>query len=178
MEGLESLDRADDSANSGEVLRLQTAQLENSRSTFQRSVDQIRHALSKIESNIGAVADESGRLLGSPDDGEQSFFTGFEANLAGILDILDRNAHADRNLAEAAVSVHQRLAEMSDTIAGIQVIGIEMQRIALNATIQAAHLGQAGASLEIVAQAIQLLARDSEAATDQIEHLSVTPGPR
>ena len=175
LEALQLLDSPGHSANLGETVRLQAAQLENSRATFQRSVEQIRNALGKIESNIGEVAVESGHLVGSPDGGDVSFFAGVEADLASILGILGRNAQADSHLAEAAGSVHQRVSEMSGTIAGVQVIGIEMQRIALNATIQAAHLGPAGAALEIVAQAIQGLARDSEAASDTIEdHLSNT----
>jgi methyl-accepting chemotaxis protein len=175
LEALQVLDSPGHSANLGETVRLQAAQLENSRATFQRSVEQIRNALGQIESNIGEVAVEAGRLVGSPDGGDVSFFAGVEADLASILGILGRNAEADRHLAEVAGSVHQRVSEMSGTIAGVHVIGIEMQRIALNATIQAAHLGPAGAALEIVAQAIQGLARDSEAASGTIEdHLRNT----
>ena len=94
-----------------------------------------------------------------------------ESNLAGILDILDSNAVADRQLGEATVSVQQRVSEISQTIAGVQVIGVEMQRIALNAAIQAARLGQDGDALEIVANAVQGLAREAGTASGTIEDL-------
>ena len=170
LEALRLLHRPGSSADLFETARLQAAQLENSRATFQRSVEQIRNGLAQIESNIGEVAGESGRLVGSSGD-DASFFTSVEADLASILAILGRNANAGRNLAETAISVHQRVSEMSGTIAGVHAVGIEMQRIALNAAIQAAHLGPGGEALEIIAQAIQGLARESEAASGGIENL-------
>jgi len=92
-----------------------------------------------------------------------------ESNLAGILNVLESNAAAERLLVEAVVSIDQRLSEISGTIAGVQTIGVQMHRIALNATIQAARLGQDGGALEIVANSIQGLAMEAGAASSTIE---------
>jgi methyl-accepting chemotaxis protein len=167
LEALGRLGRAD--SNLAETARLQAAQLNNSRITFESSVGQIRDALVQIERNIGEVVEEAARLLGLSGSGGGSFLSSVASDLAGILTILDSNQVADQRLAEAAVSVRQRIAGISQTIAGVGSIGIQMQRVALNATIQAARLGPEGAAIEIVAQAIQVLARETETASGTLE---------
>ncbi|HEV2444748.1 MAG TPA: hypothetical protein VGS58_02445, partial [Candidatus Sulfopaludibacter sp.] len=152
------------------VARLQAAQLDNSRETFERSVREIRGALDRIEQDVEEVATEAARLLGLSGAGQASFFSGVQTDLLGILTILESNAAAASGLAEAAVSVHQRVDAITGTAAGVRAIGLAMQRIALNAAIQAARLGQDGAALEIVAQSIQGLARETETASATLEN--------
>lgn len=167
---LEALPRPDSpDSNLMEIARLQAAQLDNSRTTFEASVRQIHEALAQIERNIEEVAEESARLLGLSGTAGASFFSSVQAELAGIFAILDSNVAGDGRLAEAAVSVHQRVGEISQTISGVLVIGLQMQRIALNATIQAAQLGPDGAALEIIADAIRALARQTETAAGTFE---------
>jgi hypothetical protein len=168
---LEALGRHESSGlNPSETARLQAAQLDNSRATFESSVNRIRHALAAIERNIAEMAEESARLLGLSGGSDAAFLSSVASDLAGILTILDSNRVSGHRLAEAAASVQQRVAEISETIAGVHAVGIEMQRIALNATIQAAQLGPAGGALEVVARAIQELARETEAASDTLEN--------
>lgn len=152
-----------------ETARLQSAQLDNSRATFETSVNQIRQALADIERNIAEMAQESARVLGLSGGSDAAFLSSIASDLEGILTILESNRVSDRRLAEAAASVEQRVAEISETIAGVHRVGIEMQRIALNATIQAAQLGPEGGALEVVARAVQELARETESASDMLE---------
>jgi methyl-accepting chemotaxis protein len=152
------------------TVRLQAAQLDNSRTTFERSVEQIRNALVRIEANVDEIALDAASLLAPSDAAsEASFVSGLEANLAGILKVLESNAGADRLLGETVVAINQRLSEISGTIAGVQTIGFEMHRIALNATIQAAHLGEDGGAMEIVASSVQGLSREAGTASSTIE---------
>ena len=153
-----------------ELARLQVAQLNNSRATFEKSIGQMSCALDQIEGNIREVAGESERLLGSSEAGDTSFFASLQSDLGSILGMMESNAQADARLGEAIVSLQQRISEISRTIAGVYAIGIEMQRIALNAAIQAARLGPDGGALEVVAHAIQGLAREAEAASAAIEN--------
>ena len=167
---LEALPRPDSpDINLSELARLQVAQLDHSRTTFEASVSQIRESLAQIEHNIEEVAEEAARLLGLSGTAGASFFSSVQAELAGIFAILDSNVAWDGRLTEAAVSVQQRVGEISQTISGVLVIGLQMQRIALNATIQAAQLGPDGAALEIIADAIRALARQTEAAAGTLE---------
>lgn len=152
-----------------ELAKLQAAQLNNSRATFESSVREMRQALERIEGHIREVAGESERLLGSSEAGDASFFDSLQADLRSILGMMQSNAGADDRLREAIVSLEQRITEISRTIAGVYAIGIEMQRIALNAAIQAARLGPDGGALEVVAHAIQGLAQQAETASGAIE---------
>jgi len=169
LDALRRLDpRGGDGADVEATARLQAAQLDNSRATFEKSTAQIRSALASIEQNIGEMAGDAASLLGSPDANAESFASGVESSLAAILAVMDSNGDADRRLREAVISVDRRVAEISQAIGGVQSIGIEMQRIALNATIQAAHLGAEGSALEIVAGAVQGLAREAGTAAAAI----------
>jgi chromosome segregation ATPase len=166
---LDALRQADGAANLFGIARLQAAQLNHARATFENSVGRVGDALGQIERNIDDVAEESARLLGDSEADKTSCFSAVEAGLSSVLAILDSNAAADKRLADVAVSFHGSVSDISQTVAGVHAIGIEMQRIALNAAIQAARLGPRGGALEIAAGAIQNLAREVEGASDDIE---------
>lgn len=153
------------------VVRLQAAQLDHSRRTFDTSIQQIRNALGRIECQIAEVAEESANLLGRSGTAEESYFSGVEADLASIVETLEASRRADQFLEEAAVSIRERVAGMSRTISGVHAVGLEMQRLALNATIQAVKLGEDGGALEIVAYAARTLAQNAGTASGTIENL-------
>ncbi|WP_321472955.1 methyl-accepting chemotaxis protein [uncultured Paludibaculum sp.] len=153
------------------VARLQAAQLDNSRATLAETVQQIRGSLARIEGNVTEVAGEAACLLGASGQSEPAFFDSVKSNLEGSLDLLCSNRDSERRLASTAVTVHKRVCEIAETISGIRAVGVMMQRIALNATIQAARLGEEGASMEIVANAIQWLAGEAEQASEKTETL-------
>jgi methyl-accepting chemotaxis protein len=153
------------------IVRLQAAQLDNSRRTFESSIEQIRNSLARIERQITEVAEESAHLLGRSGNAEESYFSGVESDLASILDTLEASRRADQFLREAAVSIRERVSGMSQTISGVHTVGLEMQRLALNATIQAVKLGEDGGALEIVAYAARNLAQNAGTAASTIEKL-------
>ncbi len=163
---VEALGRSDSTET--EIARLQAAQLRNSWTTFADSVQRIRQALTRIEHDVHEIADDAAHLLGMSEKNEATFFATLEKGLVRILEILDRNVAADEHVSKAAVAVRERLAEMEQTNAGVHSIGIEMQRIALNSTIQAAKLGSNGGALESAARAIQGLALETETASDTL----------
>lgn len=153
------------------VARLQAAQLENSRRILSKSVERIAGSLTGIEGSVTQAAGEAARLWGASGQNEPGFFHGVKASLDGALNLLDGNRESERGLAATAVTVQQRVHEIAETITGVRAVGIMMQRIALNATIQAARLGGDGASMEIVANAIQSLASQAEQSSLQTQSL-------
>jgi hypothetical protein len=159
---VEALRVVDDPGHLPEAARLQEAQLSHSRETFEASVTRIRDAMGHIERSIRDVAEESAHLLGLSGGRERSFFVTVQSDLDGVLTLLDGQAKADRLLGEKAASVHEGVSAISRTIADIHLIGIQMQRIAMNATLRAARLGPAGGALETVAHSIQALAHQTE----------------
>jgi methyl-accepting chemotaxis protein len=170
LDAFRPLDRLDVSESCvTDIARLQAAQLNNSQTTFETSIEQIRDALVRIELKIGEVADESARLLGQSSNGDAAFSSNIQSDLGGILVILESNVAADRRLSITADAVHERVSEISRTIDEARAIGANMQFIALNATIQAVRLGPDGAALRIVAQTIRELAQDAETRFNTLE---------
>jgi hypothetical protein len=168
---VQALRNLDSEAWNPEIVRLQVAQLNNSRETFEASAAKVRDAFSSIERNVDDATEEAALLAGASNSKETSFLAGLESNLAGILGILENNVAADRSFCQAGASVRERIGEIVRSITGVRSIGIEMRRIALNATIEAARLGAGGGALEIAAHAIQAMARETEHASNTLERL-------
>jgi len=168
---IEHIVQALENARSSGIIRLQAAQLDHSRRTFENSLQQIRNSLARIEREIAEVAEESASLLGRSGTADESYLSGVESDLAGILGILEAGRRADRLLREAAVSIRERVSGMAQTISGVHIVGLEMQRLALNATIHAVRLGEDGGALEIVAYATRNLAQNAGSAASTIENL-------
>lgn len=162
-----ALEGASKASAAGTAL-LQAAQLEHSTATFRDSVHQVRAALQEVERTMQEVSNESLAILGHG-SGDHSFLATVEAGVKEIVTILEDHSTADHALAEAAAEVYQRTAEIARTVAGVYTISIEMQRIALNSTIQAARLGQEGSALEAVAGAIRSLADQTEEASNGLQ---------
>src|SRR6185437_15117967 len=86
---IEHIVQALENARSSGIIRLQAAQLDHSRRTFENSVQQIRNSLARIEREIAEVAEESASLLGRSGTADESYLSGVESDLAGILGILE-----------------------------------------------------------------------------------------
>lgn len=155
--------------NRAEIAHLLTAQLENSRSTFQCGLEEVQAALAEIERNIGEVTEEAARAMGLSNFGEGSFLSVLKADLASVLAILERNQVADSHLEAAADGVHRQVDEIAKTVADVHAISMHMQHIALNATIQAGWLDANGAALRIVANTIRDHAREADRTYDTLE---------
>lgn len=77
-------------------------------------------------------------------------------------------------LGDGAVNLRQSIEEVSTTIAAVSNAGAEIQKfaydtqlLALNARIEAAHAGAAGAGFSVIAEGVEMLADNIRAATTQ-----------
>ncbi|MFN7996745.1 MAG: hypothetical protein U0Q18_24240 [Bryobacteraceae bacterium] len=155
--------------NLPDLARLQAAQLRNARNTFESSVHQLQGALADIQRNVGEAIDESSRLFDTPGSHGSSRSDSTVWDVAALISILESDSAADVEFVEALKSVRESIEIMSAALGEAVSIGFQMQRTALNATIHAAQLGTDGAALEIVAQAIQTLARNNETASETLD---------
>lgn len=84
-------------------------------------------------------------------------------------------------LGDGAVALHQSIGEVSATIASVLNTGAEIQKfaydtqlLALNARVEAAHAGSAGAGFSVIAEAVKELAENiRKATTDNQKHLEL-----
>lgn len=72
---------------------------------------------------------------------------GISRGLATVTGVLSKCSKTDRELAEIMQKVAQTIGEISGFVTDIEEIGSEIDLIALNSQIKAAHTGVEGAAL-------------------------------
>jgi len=81
--------------------------------------------------------------------------------LSSVVSALKECAGAGRDLAGLVRSAADTVEKMSSFANDIDEIGIEIEMVALNAVVKAAHTGGKGAALGVLAESIQKLSADS-----------------
>src|SRR6185369_1536274 len=96
------------------------------------------------------------------DSSEQnSFFLQMERSCTAILRAIS-NCHTDSaQLRSMAAGLQETIERMQISVSEILDIEVQIQRIAINATIRAAHLGDSGNALNKIAETMQRLVFDS-----------------
>jgi hypothetical protein len=107
-------------------------------------------------------------MAGVSDETASSFLAKIESGISSVTSSLGENAEAIREFSVAMSSVVSTVGDMSAFITGIEEIGSEIGLIALNARIKAAHTGEGGAALGVIAETIQKLSLDDRFQTAAI----------
>jgi len=142
---------------------LQVAHVWHARESFVGAADRIMSSLAEISSNVSAISAEAAALLGDRAGKEEgSHSSAVERDIEGILQALTRFQASEANIAAAAASVLSGIEAISGSVGEVRAIGLRMQRIALNSSIQSSQLGEAGAPLSVLADLARSLASDAE----------------
>jgi hypothetical protein len=149
------------------ILALQVAQLDNARRTFLDSIDRIDGELESIAKRVSEMASESERLAGQSEGQSETFFAGMAGRFADILKAARECESCDSGARTALDDLRQALAALDAALADIQAIEVHLKRVALNAAIQAVHLGGAGEPFNAVALAMHGLQSDCESRSAQ-----------
>ena len=154
----------EDGRGAGEHLRLvvnvctlQAAQLHHAREELVSAVNKILDNLSALADLVTDMAQETSKMAGAADETGHSFLTGVEAGFSSVTSALKTYGEADRELSLAMGSARSMLGEISAHTEGIESIGEKIKLLALNAAVKACHLGDQGATLGVLAEAIQQL---------------------
>jgi methyl-accepting chemotaxis protein len=154
---------ADEFAFVHDVCELQSIQLKNSIDEFELAVLNIISNLKKVEKNITEIFDDSCELLNERDAEEEGDSLWLVRNeLTTISNGIIRNDEVGNDLAKSTMSVVGMVHDLSEDIGEIEDIGTEIEMIALNAIIKAAHTGSNGLALGILAESIQKLSLDAK----------------
>ena len=145
----------------GDVCALQAAHLETAGTTFVSAVDNVIRSLREIARTADGIAGEARRMAGAVDRTGDTALSATERGLSSVIGALKDSAAAGRDLAEVVRSAADTLEEMSAFVTDIDGIGIEIEMVALNAVVKAAHTGEKGAALGVLAESIQKLSADS-----------------
>jgi len=150
------------------ALSLQSSQLASAERAFMRAVGGIERDLESIRSRAREMADDSQALLGITEDDQHSFFQQMEAALSAILEGVGSGAAAEQELQSTAAGLLGTISQMRGSVAEIRGIEIQIQRMAINATIRAAHIGSAGAALDVISGVMQDLVAKSRRNTEDV----------
>lgn len=141
----------------GDVCELQKAQLNHARDELVFAVENIMRNLRHIADNVAEIAEETQVMVGSADELGHSFLSEIETGFSSVMKALEGYGEAGRELSVAMESVGETLNDMAHYAGDIEGIGTKIKLIALNAIVKSCHMGEEGASLGVLAEAIHRL---------------------
>jgi hypothetical protein len=147
---------------------IQRAQLDHARGEVVGAVRHILATLGQIAGHVHEIGDQCGHLLNASDRKEDSFLGGLEK---GVSSLSLSMREYDRIHAQISAMIDQAteaIGTMSGFIGEIKNLGIEIRMIALNAAVRAAHAGENGLALGVLAESIQQLSSATARQTERI----------
>jgi hypothetical protein len=156
------------SSDTRSVLSQQASQLSGTGGVFASSVAAMERDLASIAERAEAMAGAGRDLMGISPDAHDSFFLEMEADFTAILNMLGACSAAERQMKSTSGELEEIIAGMQSSVTEIRGVEIRIQRIAINATLRATHIGSAGDALNVIAGVMRSLALDSNTNTEEV----------
>jgi len=150
------------------IFALQASQLAESKRLFGSSVERIEAALGSIGERLAGMSAASRALTGVSANEQESFLARMETSFGSMLEAAGACQAAQQQMARVAREFRERVGRMRDAVSDIRGTELQIERIAINATLRAIQIGDAGNALDIVAGVMLRLAQDSSQNTDQV----------
>lgn len=156
-------------AEVGDVCELQHAQLRHATGQLTKATQTILDSLQNIGSKQSQISQQLQQaLLGSSGAAETSLLDTMQQDMQRVTSILQRCADADQTLLQAMSEVTGTIGQIAGFVSDIEAVGSEIDLIALNAQIKAAHTGPQGAALGVLAEAIKRLSLEAVVQTEAV----------
>ena len=150
------------------ILALQSSQLSEAARTFAASFEHIERDLDGIGARVKNASEAIQALLGLSGNEQDSFFSKLEGEFSAILHMLGACTAAEAEMDSTTSGLEETIARMRGSVAQIRGTEIQIQRISINATIRAIHIGAAGVALNKIAEVMQRLALESNTNTEEV----------
>ena len=154
-----------------DTCELQTCQLEHSSEEFTSAALRIINNLKGVENSIAIISTDTFALLDSGSNSDNFSLIVVKDELKKISNGLITIA---TELSQSTISVLGIIEDLEKSIHEIEDIGNEIELIALNARIKAAHIGNNGASLGVLSESIQKLSASTKNQTEAVSVLLKT----
>lgn len=161
-------------SQTGDVCELQVAQVRFAVEGLHNAVVTILHNLQDIGTKQSLLAKEVMNATGADGTSERSYFDDLRKGVAGAGTVLINCAELDRKLFMALEKVAETIEGISGFVGAIEEIGAEIDLLALNAQIKAAHTGQDGVALGVLAEAIKRLSLQAATHADALSKILTT----
>ncbi len=152
----------------GDLCELQIAQLNDSKRQLVSAVGKMKDNLTRIFQKVSGMCRNIRGLAGATDEVSASFLSDIEADITSVIASLKESIAASQELVVTLEGLLKIVGDMSLFVNDIEEIGSEIELIALNARVKAAHTGAEGATLGVIAEAIQKLSFDANTHTSVI----------
>ncbi|BCS53730.1 chemotaxis protein [Geobacter sp. SVR] len=157
----------------GDVCELQAAQLSHASAELSAAVDSVRENLLDIASKQSHMTTQTLSVTGAAGSSGHSFIEEMRRGLSAVTAVLARCAQSDRDMSATMKSVAETIGQITGFVTDIEDIGSEIDLIALNSQIKAAHTGTEGAALGVLAEAIKRLSVDAVAQTESVSQILI-----
>ena len=145
------------------IVEIQYAQLRQTIS----DIDEVHH---KSTQAFGRIHSEVARLIHSfsifgsanAENGSPLEFSRLESDLSHLQQIIDQGAGLADQIQEMTAETSETAIRLADHTKHVREVSFETHLVALNAIVKAAHLGEDGKSLEVLAQEVKILSDQSD----------------
>ena len=162
------------------VCSLQIHQMDEAGKSFFGAVENLKEGLNSIAGNIDQMMDGLKKTLGKDDNEQNSILGGIGEKISQVKSSIQRFAEQSREIGDIMQTVGNSVSQMSSFVNDIEEVGSEIELIALNASVRAAHTGSEGMALGVVAVAIQRLSGNARektvAVTSTLNNISQDAG--
>jgi len=169
--------RSEDSGEVGlgawvrDVLRLQAPQLSQTQEMFCQAVDGLIGNLTAIGLNIEDLHGKITAVAYEEHNGGSSILDTIHQHIARVMDAMRTTSGHIAETSKTMSRMAETISTVSTFVRGIEDIGAEIELIALNARVKAAHTGDQGRTLGVIAMEIQHLSVDARTRTGKIAEI-------
>ncbi len=139
------------------VCALQVCHMDQAGNSFFEAVENLKSNLNSIAGNISGMLQGLRASLGIGEGQQSSLLASMESNISRVKASIEKFIQQSREIGDIMQTVGGSISQMSSFINDIEEVGSEIELIALNASVRAAHTGSEGMALGVVAVAIQQL---------------------
>ncbi len=154
-----------------EVVELQASQLRKSEDDLVSAVMMIKGNLHEIAQGLEGILEETRNVAWASETQGLSFMEGLDSGFASVIESIQANATEQGALTDTVSSAGIMVSDMSRFVQEIEGMGLNLQLIALNARIKAAHMGIEGAALDTISGGIYELSLSAREETKTLAGL-------
>ena len=145
----------------GDTLELQDAQISQSREEFDSAVTTVIESLEALADDESTILSQIGEVAWASDAEGIATMQAIKDGIEAMIDHIMVAAKDQAELNTTAQEVSSMVARMSAFVQDINAIGLNLEFLALNARIKAAHLGVEGVALDTISGSIYELSHDT-----------------
>jgi len=162
QEALEQVSAAGSLLGSENVLFLQRSQLFTARKLLSDSLASILDSLRSLNPRLNSLTAETAALVSQTDEDGGSFAATIKEELGILSSILGPYFSSARAVASTVETILPALTAMTSAVNEVEEIQASIRLMALNAEVKAAHLGETGAAMGVLASELHKITGQSD----------------